>query len=190
MEYIDQIERLYKYFEFNLELNLMRSLVNLKHSFNNDLNLLGCFLKDYLVIQTNKKLDEKADLYDEFILYFEKESKVLPCEYIVNEIIKYSKYYLSIVFEDFTDENILIAVSTINSCFALEYYPVIMKILDKFYSGRLTQNKFKILLESVVDVAIKNFEQTDILDIEPRELEEQIKDSAKEKVYLSNEVLI
>ena len=183
MEYMDQIEKLYKYFEFNLEINLMHSMTDLKHRFNNDFNLIGCFLKDYLVVKTGKKLDNDEYLYDEFVMFFEQESKTLPSEFLINEIVKYSKYYLSIVFEDFTDENIQIAVSTINSCFALEYYPVIMKILNKYYSGGLTVQNFKILLDSVVDVAIKNFEQTDILEIKPHELEDQIKKTAIQKSY-------
>ena len=178
MEYLEQVEKLYKYLEFNLEIELMHSMIDLKHRFNNDLNLIGCFLKDYLIVKTNKKLPNDADLYDEFILYFEDETKAFPSEFVINELVKYSRYYLSIVFEDFTDENILIAVSTINSCFALEYYPVIMKILNKYYQGGFTFQKFKMLLESVVDVAIKNFEESDILDMQPVEIEDQVKRTA------------
>ena len=190
MDYMDQIERLYKYFEYNLEFNLMRSMIDLKHSYNNDYNLIGCFLKDFVIVKTGKKLASDDDLYDEFILYFSEESKRLPVEYIINEMVKYSKYYLSIVFEDFTDDNILIAVSTINSCFALEYYPIIMKTLDRYYSGAMTPKKFKVMLDSIVDVAIKNFEEYDILEILPDELEHQVKATAKHKYFNSERALV
>ena len=183
MDYMDQIEKLYKYFEFNLEINLMHSLINMKHSFNNDFNLIGCFLKDYLIVKTGRKMPNDEYLYDEFVLYFEEQSKALLSEFLVNDLVKYSKYYLSIVFEDFTDENITMTVSTINSCFALEYYPVVMKILNKYYSGGFTSQNFKIILESIVDVVIKNFESMDILEIKPNELEEQIKIAALKKSY-------
>ncbi len=189
MDYMDQIEKLYKYFEFNLELNLMHSLVEMKHQFNNDFNLIGCFLKDYLVVKTNKTLLSDEDLYEEFVLYFENESKTLPSEFLINDIVKYSKYYLSIVFEDFSDENIMIAVSTVNSCFAMEYYPVIMKVLNKYYSGGFSVQNFKIVLDSIVDVVLKNFEQTDILEITPIELEEEIKKTVLSKQYKLEEVM-
>ena len=183
MEYMDQIEKLYKYFEFNLEIELMHSLIDMKHRFNNDFNLIGCFLKDYLILKTNKKPADDTYLYDEFVMYFENESRALPSELIVNDIIKYSKIYLSIFFEDFTGENIMIAVSTINSCFALEYYPVLMKIISKYYSGGFTVQNFKILLDSIVDVVLKNFEQMEDNDLELPELEKQIKKTALQKSY-------
>ena len=190
MDYMEQVEKLYKYFEYNLDLNLMRSLIELKHNYNNDLNLVGCYLKDFLIIKSGKKIKSDNDLYDEFVLYIEEESNRLPSEYIINELIKFSKYYISIVFEDFTDSNILIAVSTINSCFALEYYPIIMKTLDRYYSGALTPKKFKIMLDSIVDVAIKNFEESDILEILPDELESQVKTAAKHKYFSVERTLV
>ena len=190
MEYIDQVEKLFKYFECNLGLDLVRSIIKLKRSFNNDYNLIGCFLKDYLMVKNYKKVTDEDDLADEFILYFEQESSRFPKEYLINEIIKYSKYYLSIVFEDFRDSDILIAISTINSCFAIEYYPIFMKILNKFYSHGITERQFKILLESVVDVAIKNFEEFEVSEFSQDELEQQVKKTASNKVYSKEGMLV
>ena len=189
MDYLEQTEKLYKYFEFNLEINLLRKVIDMKHNFNNDYNLIACFLKDYLVVVANKKIADSS-LYDEFVLYFEKEIKLLPKEFIINEFIKYSKYYLSIVFEDFTDNDILIAVSTVNACFAIEYYPILMKTMDKYYSNLIDKKQFKALLDSIVDVAIKNFEEYDIVGIEPVELEQQVELSAQTKIQIQERLLV
>ena len=188
MEYIDQIEKLYNYLECNLQLYLVRSVFKLKHNFNNDCNLLGCFLKDYLTIKNYEKTVDEYNLCEEFISYFEAESSKLPSEYIINDMIKFGNYYLSIVFEDIRNSEISIAASTINSCFAIEYYPILMKIMDKFYSNSITERKLKILSESLVDVVIHNYEQAKEFSYTNDELEKQVHITAKEKAGVLSEI--
>lgn len=159
MDYIEQIEKLYKYFEFNLEFNLMRSLINMKHDFNDDLNLIGCFIKDFLTAKNSGIVSDDEYIYNDFVLYFEKTKE--KSNEIVEDIIAYSKYYLGIVFEDFKDKEILNVVSTVNSCYALEYYPHLMKLLDKYYNQKMDVNRFDMMLKFIVEAAIKKLEVDD-----------------------------
>jgi len=190
MEYIEQVERIYKYFEYNLDFNFMRSMIEMKHEFNNDLNLIGCFFKDYLIVKNPSKVPDDDKVADEFILYFEDETSKFPCEYSINEIRKYAKYYLSIVFEDFNDENILITVSTVNSCFAMQYYPVIMRLLNKHYNQNLIGRRFKLMLDSLVDIAIDNFESSDDEDMKVDEIEAKIRKLTVEKSLSAERTLV
>lgn len=159
MDYIDQVEKLYKYFEFNLELNLMRSLIEMKHDFNDDLNLIGCFIKDYITVKNSGIVSDDNFLYNDFVVYFEKTKE--KSQEIIEDIIAYSKYYLGIVFEDFKDKDILNVVSTVNSCYAIEYYPHLMKLFDKYYNQKMDVNRFEMMLKFITDVAIKRLEDDD-----------------------------
>ena len=70
MDYILQMEKLFKFFEFNLELEQMHILLKIKRNFNNDLNLMGCFLKDYLAIQNSGTITQDENLYNDFVLFY------------------------------------------------------------------------------------------------------------------------
>ena len=71
MDYILQIEKLFKYFEFNLNLEETRILYKIKRNFNNELNLLGCFVKDYLTIKNSGNVSEDNNIYNDFVILFE-----------------------------------------------------------------------------------------------------------------------
>ena len=69
------MEKLFKFLEFNLETDKLLVLNKLKRKFSNDLNLLGCFIKDYLIIKTSGFVPDDNEIYDEFIIFFEKQKE-------------------------------------------------------------------------------------------------------------------
>ena len=71
MDYILQAEKIYKYFEFNLELRQMQKALKLKKAFNNDLNLICCYIKDFLTLENNGKISNDNNIYNDFVLCFE-----------------------------------------------------------------------------------------------------------------------
>ena len=71
---------------------------------------------------------------------------------------EYSKHYLTIVFEETEDENLMNALSTINACFALDCYPFLMELLDDFKNKRIDSNSFYMMLQSIVEVVLKRYE--------------------------------
>ena len=71
MDYIEQTEKLFKFLDFNLEFEQIREIYSIKHQFNNDLNLFGCYIKDYLFIMNGIFSDDR-ETYNDFVLFFEK----------------------------------------------------------------------------------------------------------------------
>ena len=71
MDYILQIEKIITYLKLNYSPAELLILDVIKRKFNQDFNLLGCFLKDYLILKTAKNVDD-SELYDNFVLYFEE----------------------------------------------------------------------------------------------------------------------
>lgn len=161
MDYIEQTEKLFKFLDFNLEFEAVREIYNLKHKFNNDLNLFGCFIKDYLIIVNNKVSDDD-NIYSDFVLYFESARKHYNDKDIINLLLRYSKYYLWLVFEEPEIEELEKPINTINSCFALDLYPCLMKLIDNFINQKIDGKYFSKMLQFIVDIVLKRFENPKI----------------------------
>lgn len=164
MDYIKQTENIFDYLKFNCDFDELEKLIHLKRDFNNDLNLIGCFIKDYLILNHKESNFEDENLYSEFVLYFEQniENK----KEIINNIKKFSKYYLMIVFEQCEDVQILSIISTINLCYCMECYPLIMKILDDYYEKRTDNNSTIRMLQSLSSAVLNKFENINDYNID------------------------
>lgn len=173
MDYILQMEKLYKFLEFTLDFSEIRVMYNIKHKFNNDLNLFASFIKDFLTIKNNGVISSDDALYDDFVIWLENgcENK----EKCIKEISEYAKYYLMIVFEDIEDENVLSAISTINACFAIDCYPNLMSAFNKYYNHRMDRNIFYKMLELITDVVLKRYEEFEGSVLSFIDLEEKLK---------------
>ena len=123
MDYILQIEKMFKYLSFNLEMADMRTLSKLKKTFNNDLNLIGCYIKDFLTLENNGKISNDEEVYNDFVLCFEKYKNQNNEISLINKIIQYGTYYIMLVFEETNDRVLLNTIVSVNSCFNIEYYP-------------------------------------------------------------------
>lgn len=158
MDYISQIEKLFKFLELNFDARNMQMLLYIKKRFNNDLNLFGCFIKDFIIVNTGKIPDD-YNLYSEFVLFFAKNS----LEKNITLLDKYSQCYLMVVFEDCDNLDILEAINTVNACYMMEAYPDLMKILFKYYHQKVDIIHIKPLLQSVKDYVIENFGNNNFL---------------------------
>ena len=160
MDYIIQMERLFKFLELNLDTGEIIKLTKLKKEFNNDLNLFACFVADFITIKRNIKSKDE-DIYNNFVLCFDKYKDNDKIEEFIDEFCRYAKIYHSIVFEDTTDRIFLNAVASANSCDCLECYPFLMEVADDFFNKKIDVNSFALVLQSLVDLIFKNFENPD-----------------------------
>lgn len=187
MDYILQIEKLDKYLDFNLDIKDKLLLKQLHASFNNDLNLIGCFLKDFLTLENNGKISEDDYIYNDFVLCFEKYKDKNQELELLNKILEYSEYYLTIVFEDTQDRVLLNTIVSINSCFSMEYYPFMMELMDKKLNNKIDSISFALMLQFITDIVFKNFEsqkQSEINLLDLREKLEEIISSRNERLAI------
>lgn len=161
MDYISQMEKLYKFLELNSSTEEKITLVHIKRKFNNDLNLFGCFIKDFLTIQNKGNIPEDENLYNDFVLFFENEEENTK---MLKKIDSLSEHYLDITFEDFrkleklNSAELITAVSTVNSCFALDCYPHLLKLIDDFLNQKIDAITFSSVLKYLSDIVILRFE--------------------------------
>lgn len=161
MDYIEQIEKLFKFLDFNLEFEQMRYIYTIKRDFNNDLNLFGCFIKDYL-IAVNGKIPNDKNLYNDFVSYFENARLQYDLNKIVSLIGSYSKYYLWLVFENPEIKELETFINTVNTCCAIDSYPCIMRLIDNFINQKIDGKCFYEMLQFIVDVILERFENPEI----------------------------
>ncbi len=160
MDYIEQMEKLFKFMEFSLELEQIRGLYSIKRNCNNDLNLFGCFIKDYLTVVNNKISDDES-LYNDFVIYFENAIQNSTSEKIVNLLVEYSKYYLWLVFENPDIDELKKPINTINSCFAIDFYPCVMRLIYDYINQKIDGKTFSMMLQLFVEKVISRFEYPD-----------------------------
>ena len=159
MDYILQVEKLISYLKLNFDFTSSYKIEIFKNKFNQDLNLIGCFIKDFLILKTNNYEIADNDIYNSFVLYFDEnlDSK----EKILQELNEYGDYYLMIAFEEIENIELLNEITTINSCFNLECYPLIMKILKKYFNSLIDNKTTLKMLQSLVNIVLFNFDNND-----------------------------
>jgi len=158
MDYIIQMENLYKFFSLSLNAQNMQTMLKIKRKFNNDLNLLGCFIKDFLILENGSEKVNDNNLYNDFVIYYEKN--LVNLEEVLKKLDNYSTYYLSIVFENIKNMEIIGYIETINACFALDTYPLIMKLFDDYYNQKVDEKRLKNVLKSLTDIVIDRIEDS------------------------------
>ena len=165
MDYMVQTEKIFKYLDLNIEIEDKITISKIKQIFNNDLNLFGCFIKDFLMIKNPNKTIEDECLYNDFVLYFENVITKKEIKKELLEIYNFGKYYLTIVFEDTNDIELQNTILIVNSCFALDSYPYLMILQDKYKKKEINKNSYILMLQSISDVILKTFENPNNLSI-------------------------
>lgn len=183
MDYILQIEKLEKYLDFNLEIKDKLLLKQLKTSFNNDLNLIGCFLKDFLTLENNGKISNDEYIYNDFVLCFERYKENNSEIELLNTILEYSEYYLTIAFEDTQDRILLNTIVSINACFNIEYYPFMMELMHKKLNNKIDGISYALMLQFITDDVFRNFESEKQVNINLVDLRKKL----DEIIYSRNE---
>ena len=159
MDYILQTEKIFKFLELNLELEEMKNMMDIKKDFCNDLNLIGCFLKDILNLENSGINSEDENIYSDFVLCFEKHNENNESKEFIQKLKRYSKHYRSLVFEETDVRVLLTAIATINSCCAIEYYPFMMELMDEFLCEKINRIHFMLMLQLITDMVISNFDK-------------------------------
>jgi hypothetical protein len=155
MDYILQTEKILKFLEFNIELEESKAILKLKKIFNNDLNLLGGYIKDFLTIKNDGNISNDNHLYNDFVLCFEKSKNKSAFIY---KLTTFANHYISLVYEDTEDRILLSTIASVNSCFAIEYYPFLMELIDKKLNNKIDRISYALMLQSISDKVFKNFE--------------------------------
>ena len=182
MDYILQIEKLNKYLEFNLDIKDKILLKQLLVSFNNDLNLIGCFLKDFLTLENNGRITSDENIYNDFVLCFEKYKSKNKELHLLNKVLEYSEYYLTIVFEDTQDRVLLSTIASINSCFAMEYYPFMMELIGKKINTKIDDITYALMLQCISDAVFKNFQSQEQYSVNLLDLREKLEEYNSSKI--------
>ena len=181
MDYILQAEKIIKYLEFNLEFQDIRRIREIiKNIFHNDLNLFGCFLKDFLTIENRGEVPDDDYIYNDFVLCFERQKDKQEISNFLDKISRYTKHYLSLVFEDTHDRVLLSTIASINSCYAIEYYPFMIELIDSFTIGKIDSISYALMLQSISDKVFKNFESDKPFEISLIDLRQEL-----EKIVLN-----
>ena len=166
MDYILQAEKICKYLEFNLETQDIRGIKNtIKKTFCNDLNLFGCFIKDILTLENEGKISDDDYIYNDFVLCFENYKNNNKELNFIDKIIRYSKHYISLVFEECDDRVLLNTITSINSCYSIEYYPFMMELIDSFTFGKIDRISYALMLQLITDEVFRNFESDSAKEI-------------------------
>lgn len=159
MDYIIQIEKIIKYLDFNLEIqNVEKIKNNIKKTFCNDINLYGCFIKDILTLENSGKISNDNEIFNDFVLCFENYKNHNSELSFLDKIIRYSDYYKMLIFEECKDRVLLNTITSINSCYSIEYYPFMMELIDDFTIGKIDRISYALMLQSITDNVFKNFE--------------------------------
>lgn len=155
MDYILQTEKIFKFLEFNLELNEAKAILKLKKIFNNDLNLIGGYIKDFLTLENNGKISDNNYIYNDFVLCFENSKNKSSFIY---KLVTYADYYNILIYEETNDRVLLNTIVSVNSCFAIEYYPFLMELMNKKLNNKIDGISYALMLKSITDNVFKNFE--------------------------------
>jgi len=112
-------------------------------------NIFEDFMRDFLVIQNEGEAPNKNAIYNNFKSYFSKMSKYHADTIIVENIAKYSSYYLKIINEDFEDEDIKEQISALNSNQGQDAYPYLMEVLDDLENSHLDKESFMEIVGAI-----------------------------------------
>ncbi len=175
MDYILQAEHIYKYLEFNLDTQDIRGIKNtIKKAFCNDLNLFGCFIKDILTLENEGKISDDDYIYNDFVLCFENYKNNNSQLSFIDKIIRYSKYYISLVFEECEDRVLMNTITSVNSCYSIEYYPFLMELIDNFTIGKIDRISYALMLQLITDEVFRNFESEKIKEVSLNQLRNRL----------------
>ncbi len=175
MDYIIQAEHICKYLEFNLDSQDIRGIKNtIKKTFCNDLNLFGCFIKDILTLENSGKISDDDYIYNDFVLCFEKYKDDNSELSFIEKIIRYSKHYISLVFEECEDRVLLNTITSVNSCYSIEYYPFLMELIDGFTIGKIDRISYALMLQLITDKVFKDFEKDKLQNLDLNNLRKQL----------------
>lgn len=137
---------------------------NITESFKSSEYLFECFIRDFLITRIDKEITDNSALYNNFKNYFHKISKYQSTEEILQNIYKYSKYYLKVLKADFEDSEIKEQITILNENDGKDTYPYLMEVLDDLENSHLNQGAFLNIL-MMINLFIKNRQESSFSNV-------------------------
>lgn len=106
------------------------------------------FLEDYLYMRKGTSTNIK-DLYKEFKIFFYKNYKHEDAETLASELLKYAKYYISILNEKDDNAEINMALKDLNKLEFQSYYPLLLNIFNEYKEGRLSVKDLSEIIRTI-----------------------------------------
>lgn len=103
---------------------------------------LKSFIQDFLIAQNDDKTLNKPAIYNNFRSYFIKISKYRTPEMIMENMYKYSQYYLKIINADFENQEIKEQFIRLNQNEGNDSYSYLMEVLDDLENGHIDTGIF------------------------------------------------
>lgn len=106
------------------------------------------FMRDYLTIKSEGKIPRISEVYKEFKIFAPIKNHV-SIEPTVKDIFAYSKYFVSLAFEQSTDSEISNAISNINILKVEVVYPFLMEVYKDLNEQIISKCDFIEVLQMV-----------------------------------------
>src|SRR5574344_153582 len=119
-----------------------------RYSHENDSNLFNQFFNDYLSISL-KVLLPTINVYDKFKHYWNQVSKYQDMDFVIDNLKRYSNYYLRIINAQFEDIDIQNQFFKIRESSGQDAYPYLMEVMEDFECGHLTSEMFLDILKMI-----------------------------------------
>ncbi|MEK5419511.1 DUF262 and DUF1524 domain-containing protein [Paenibacillus sp. FSL L8-0708] len=113
----------------------------------NDSNLFDRFMRDYLTVKMGK-IPNIQDVYTVFKDYVYQQSEQTVNE-IVEDIYRFSKYFVKLAFQIEKDKNINQVLVDINALKVDVSYPFLLEVYDDYGQQKLSKEDFITILELV-----------------------------------------
>lgn len=126
-------------------LNLWVDVINQYKSFK-VYGLLENFIRDFLTVQNDGKIPEMVNLYNNFKSWFAKISVFQDAKTAIENLCKYSRYYLKIINLDFEQGQIREQLEILNQNQGTDAYPYLMEVLDDYENGHIDLEIFVNIL--------------------------------------------
>lgn len=118
-------------------------------------SFLENFVKDFLTVQNEGEAPKENALYNKFKSYFTTISKYKTPTEIVENLVKYSQYYLSIIKADFEDDEIKEQIVILNSNKGQDAYSYLMEVLDDYNNKLINREVLLEILNMINSIVIK-----------------------------------
>lgn len=116
------------------------------------------FIRDFLTVQNNGLIPPENALYKGFKNYFYKISQYQPTQKTIENIYKYSQFYLKILQADFDDFEVQKHIISINENNGQDSYSYLMEVLDDLENGHIDRQVFMDILEMINSLLIARLE--------------------------------
>lgn len=114
-------------------------------------NLLERFFVDFMTIQNNGIIPSREDLFINFVEFYRTAEKFQKKDLIIKNLMRYSVYYLKILFAKLTDDEIRLRIKKINAYDATDSYPFLMEVFEDYENANINRTMFLEILDTVIN---------------------------------------